>query len=377
MSLPIPEQIREAITRSDRILITTSEHPTTDAIASCLAFYALLEQLGKKAKVVCHNFSLPPSHAFLPKSTEIERELTALRKFIITLDTRRTKVAELSYDTTDDALQVYITPKNGFFEERDVRTSAGRFAYDLIIILDTPELAALGKIAEANAEFFYHTPIVNIDHSPANERFGQINLIDVTATSTSEILFELLQQIEPKFLNEYIATHLLTGIISKTKSFQTPSVTPKSLTIASHLITSGARREEIVQHLYRTKSVTILKLWGRVLSRLQFDRTQQIVWATISRDLIADTTNVPDQLRGIIDELIVNIPDARSIFLLWEAAPNEVWSIVSTDTATDALALFREYHPSGTQDFTELHFPGVNLTQAEQRVLEKLRSVGR
>jgi len=373
MALTEYDQIKQAIQRSTNILITTAEKHTTDAITSALALYAAAQNMKKKAKVVCANFSLPPNHSFLPKSKEIERELTALRTFNIVVDTRRTKVDQLSYDMAGDELRIYLQPKDGFFESRDVTTTAGAFAYDLIITVDTPDLAALGPIAEHNAEFFYHTPIINIDHHPDNERYGQYNLVNVTATSSSELVFELLQAIDPKLLDEYIATHLLTGIISKTKSFQSATVTPRALRIASLLVASGARREEIVQHLYRTKSVATLQIWGRVLSKLHADAARHIVWASVTKEELDGVQASPSDLRGIIDELIVDIPEAKSIVILYEEKPRAIRGIVSTTHAIDALTILSAWSPKGTRDFTEIRADDASLADVENGVLDALR----
>ena len=167
-----------------------------------------------------------------------------------------------------------------------------------------------------NADFFYHTPIINIDHNPANDYFGQINLVDITATSISEIIFELIKEMGGEILNEQIATNLLAGIISKTKSFRTTSVTPKSLAIASHLVASGARREEIIKNLFQTKNIATLKLWGRVLARLKEGESHRLVWSLVSRHDFGSSGAGEEDLIGVIDELIINTPLAEIVALL-------------------------------------------------------------
>ena len=278
------QQAIDVLSKSNNIVIVLPNNSTTDAVSSGLGLFLTLEKMEKKVKIVCSEFDLPPHHNFLPKSKEIRSDLTALRKFIISLDLTRTKVQELSYDISSNKkkLDIFITPKDGFFESRDVTTSASSYEYDAIVVIDTPTLDGVGKIYDNNTEFFYHTPIINIDHNPANEYFGEINLVDLVATSTSEIIFELLKQMEIT-LDEYVATSLLTGIISKTKSFQSTTVTPKSLAISSHLIENGARRDDIIKNLYRTKSINTLKLWGRALARLKTELNGKIVWSLLNK----------------------------------------------------------------------------------------------
>ncbi|MDD5039517.1 MAG: DHH family phosphoesterase [Patescibacteria group bacterium] len=368
------QQAVDLIGKSGNVVIVLPRDPSTDAIASSLALFLVLEKEGKKVKVVCNEFNLPPSHQFLPKSKEILTDLTALRKFIITLDCTRTKVQELSYDiSAKDQLNIFITPKDGFFEPRDVTTSASSYEYDLIVVIDAPDLESLGKVYDNNTEFFYHTPIINIDHNPANEYFGQINVVDLVATSTSEIIFEMLRSMKSNSLDEYIATSLLTGIITKTKSFQSASVTPRSLAVSSLLVESGARRDDIIKHLYRTKSINTLKLWGRALARLKTGHNDRIVWSLLNRQDFTKSGASESELEGVIDELIVNTPHAEAVLILYESGEKGIKGVASTAPSIDGLAVFKQFQPTGTRDFTRFVLPYADLLQAEQAMIDTVK----
>ncbi len=363
------QQSVDVIKKSSNIVIVLPNNPSTDAVAAGLGLFLTLEKNKKASKVVCNEFNLPPQQQFLPKSKEIHTDLTALRKFIISLDLSRTKVQELSYDiSNNDKLNIFITPKDGFFEPRDITTSASEYEYDLIIVIDAPDLEALGKIYDTNTEFFYHTPIVNIDHNPANEYFGEINVVDLVATSTSEIVFELIKQLNKEAPDEYIATSLLTGIISKTKSFQSSTVTPKSLAISSYLIENGARRDDIIKNLYRTKSINTLRLWGRALARLKTEMEGKVVWSLLNKQDFAKAGASEGDLEGVIDELIINTPSAEIVVILYETNQG-VGAIVNTTKAIDGFALFKEYRPTGTRNFTRFTLTKKQLLAAEQEVV--------
>ena len=173
--------------------------------------------------------------------------------------------------------------RKAFLPAEDVKTRSGEFKYDLVIVLDTPDLESLGSIYDNDTEFFYQIPIINIDHGSNNEAFGQINLVELTAIATAEILFNLFTNYSRDLLDENIATCLLAGIIAKTKSFKTQNLTPQSLSVSSQLISMGARREEIVNQLYRSRSLNVLKLWGRVLARLTSALENKLVWTVLTQ----------------------------------------------------------------------------------------------
>lgn len=374
MALNTEQQIQEIIKQKNNVLICLPNDPGSDAIASGLALYSVLEKLEKRVKIVSNNFTLPSNHSFLPKSEAIQKDLTSLRDFIISLDVSKTKAEELHYDIQDDKLNIFITPKNGFFEKTDVTTSAGSFAFDLVIVLDAIDLESLGDLFNNNAEFFYQTPIVNIDHQPANEHFGQINLIDITATSTSEIIYELIEKLDKNLIDEYIATNLLCGIISKTKSFKTSTVTPKSLAISSYLIDSGARREEIVENLYQTKSLAELKLWGLALAKLKFDNQGKIAWSYLTRGDFAKAETTETDIEGIIDELMVNTPQTQAAFIVWENSDQKMHALIYTPKYLNAFDLFREFRPIGSKDFTKIVLADQTVEQASETILDKLRT---
>lgn len=277
-----------------------------------------LEKKGKSVQIVSPEFSMPPGHGFLPKSDAIRHDLSSLQNFIISVDVRKTKLESLSYDIRDNQLNIYLSPKNGFFDPTNVKTSTGEYAYDLIITLDLVDLAALGPLHQDNAEFFFRTPILNIDHRPANTRYGQVNVVDLTDSSVSEGVFEILKEYDEAVLDEHVATSLLAGIISKTKVFQSNTVTPRSLAIASHLMAAGGRRDEIIRHLYQTKNLPTLRAWGRALSNLQASPNGKIVWSTVTaQDLVASEAS-PTDIAGVLDELMVTAPGA-DYYLLFVA----------------------------------------------------------
>jgi len=370
MELQPIEQAVELLKKSRTPLISIPERPTTDAIAAALGLLLVLEKMDQRPRIVSPKFSLPPSHSFLPKSDAIEQDLTSLQDFILTVDLGRTKLESLSYNLESDKLHIHLKPKQGFYEPKDVTTSAGQFAHDLILVLDTPTLDHLGRIASENAEFFYHTPTINIDHHSSNNRFGNVNLVDVVANSVSEIVFELIKALKHDLMDEQLATTLLTGIMSKTKAFQSQSVTPRSLAVASHLVSAGARRDEIVKNLYQTKSISTLRLWGHALSKLQMTPDKNTVWTAVTQSDLKTAQASPNDAPGVLDELMVNTPGAK-YYLLFVEHDREVEVILNHSPEATVPQIATELKQR-TSEQLRGRMPG-RLTEVTNRVLEKLR----
>ncbi|HTK05069.1 MAG TPA: DHH family phosphoesterase [Candidatus Eisenbacteria bacterium] len=385
MALTSERQFMETLQKSEHPLITFRKEWSVDAVASALALAKFLEKKGKKVDVVAEGFALPKSLKFLPGAEKIRPSFTHLQKFVIHLDLAKTKIDELSYDIEGDKLRIHVTPKAGRFDGKDVTTASTDFKYDCIITVDTPDYGSLGSLFTANTEFFYDRPTVNIDHEPSNEQYGNLNIVDITATSTAECVHSLLKSTGEHFLTEEIATCLLTGIVSKTRSFKTASVTPRTLDIASELVSAGAKREEIVQNLYRTRAISTLKLWGRALARLKFDPGIKMAWTLLLRQDFIHAGASEEHLVDVIDELIMNSPEAEIIGLLYEqestTEPGKVAGIcalVSSEKHSNSLGLMAGLKPDGTRRMARVCFPATAIMDAERSVMNAIyKSLGK
>lgn len=318
MAFSTNQQIFDAVEKSKDILITFKKDYNGDNLGGAIALLLFLRKIGKKADIVCDDFKIPVGYTFLPKIKNIKSEMNNLRKFIISLDISRTKIDEISYDVKDKELDFIVSPKNGFFEESDISSRSSGFKYDLVFVVGTQDLEDLGDVYDQDTEFFYKTPIINLDHLASNENFGQINLVNLTSSSVCDILFNLFVDYEDEVIDEDISTALLTGIISATKNFKSNKVTPSTLSIASRLITMGARRSEIVQHLYHARSLATLKLWGRILSHLKNDHDHKLVWSLVKKDDFFSTGAVEENLDDVVEELIANSYEVETAVIIYE-----------------------------------------------------------
>ena len=377
MALNQPEQIKKLLDDKKHILITFRKNGNGDAIASAVALLLFLEKQGKRADVICQDFVLPRQYAFLKKADAIKPAVSDLQKFIITLDVKDAGVQELSYDMKDEKLRIYVTPKKGFLTRDHVRTAQSDFKYDLIITLDTQDLASLGALYDNNTDLFYKTPIVNIDHENANEHFGHINVVDITATSTAEVVYGLLKQLGEEYIDEHVATALLTGMIAATHSFKAPNVKPHTLATAGKLMSIGANRDYIVQNLYRTRTVAALKLWGKALAHLEHDKRIGLVSSTITRDDFVRSGAEEHDLKDIIDELISNSPEAKLILLLHEhpkaADESIIHGMLSVEAHQDAMKLLAAWKPTGNKKQASFVVVGKTLKQVEEEVVAEIK----
>jgi phosphoesterase RecJ-like protein len=369
---PTPKQQTIAlINRSNRILIVPGR-PDGDSIGSALAMLFILRKVGKEVAVVTMD-AIPDFYNFLPSLDKIQNSLVGLRDFIITLNGADTEPEKLSYNIEGGQLNIVITPKTGSYSSENVSFSQGGIKYDLIITLDSPDLGMLGTVYSEQPALFKEVPVINIDHHASNRYFGAVNLVDLTATSTGEILVSLAEALNVEF-DADIATCLLTGIISDTGSFQHSNTTPKSLTVAAQMVGFGARQQEIIKHLFKTKPLVSLRLWGKILSAIQYDKDLKFVWAGVDLAAMESVGATGQDIGGLIDELLTSVPGAEIVALLSEREPRVIsGSLRAAARGVDVGALAGILGGGGHPGAAGFTLVDTSLSEATNLVLAKVR----
>lgn len=317
-------QILELIKKSKNILLAAASNLNGDSIASLLGFSLVLKKINagdKKELTLALSEKPSKKFSFLPDYKTISDKISRNREFIININTASNKIDSLRYEKEEANLKIFLSPNASPINEKDIVFSQGKFQYDLALILNTPGLEDLGELFEEMPELFFETPLVNIDRHPSNENFGQINLIELTAGSVSEILHDLIESWDGNLIDEEIATCLLTGIIGSTRNFQAPSTNPQSFSHAASLIGKGGDRETIIRHLYKTKPLNLLKLWGEIMSELKYNEEKRILWTKIPAENFEKTQTSPEDINFILEEINNNFPLLNSVLILW-AAPS-------------------------------------------------------
>jgi len=374
--LTIDQQIFEQIKKANRILIALPDTRDGDAVASAAALFLMLKKMDKQADIVAADNS-EGAFFFLPGASGIKNSMDNAGQFIISVGLGSAKIDSIKYKVEDKNLKFIITPSQGRLKAENVLFDADIMSYDLIFTLNASDLESMGKIYQTDPELFFRTPLINLDHCAENEDFGQINMVDLTAVATAEILFNLIVRLDRNLIDEDIATCLLAGIISATKSFKTENITPGSLLSSSELISMGGRREEIVNHLYRSRPLNVLKLWGRVLARLNGDLDEKLVWASLNVFDFQKTESSEKDLDEIIDELIINIPKARVIIIIHETSEKEnkiaTKALIYSVKTIDARDLAKEWRPAGNKKMALIKI-NKPIIEAEKEIIQAIKS---
>lgn len=339
-----PQEIQaatKAIEKAERLLIIPHANVDPDGLSSALACYSVFKAIGKDCTVICPD-TPPESLRFLPNYDQFSTSISSEQEFIITLDCKGgVEIDTLRYTVEEDKINIIVVPKKGKLSAKHLTTLDVGSTYDLIVVVDSADLSLLGSFYTDNMDMFSSTPILDVDHHISNTRFGQLQLIDPTAASATEVLY-LWFMSHPTWktlITPDVATLLLTGLITDTRSFQNPNTTPKSLEVAANLLDLGARQQEIIQHIYKTKPLSTLKIWGRALNKIQVDPDAKIVWSSVSREDLQEMGATSKETHGILDELISTVPDADVHILFTEVEDGGFKASLRSSTAIDVNIL--------------------------------------
>lgn len=368
------EQAISLIEKSKSPLVITKQDPTGDSVGSMLAMYLALEKMGKKPAVVSHG-NLGIIYRFLPKFHKIASGLPSSKEFVISVDMGSTSAKNLNYTLEGGKLRIFIDQDGAKLQKENVKVASGsELEHDLVIAVNCPNLDNIGKPFSENPEFFYKTTVVNLDHRAGNEQFGQVNVVDIDASSTAEVIYRLLSEINSELVDQDIATCLLTGIMADTKSFQLPGMNPNALTLASELIRKGANHGKIVQHMYKTRDLSQIRLWGKILMELKGDDSMKLTWSAVEYDDFKSTGAMPSHAEGVIDDILHAIPDTEMIMLLVEHEPGKFRGILHSNGNTDAKSQAIKLGGDGNRQRAYFDMEAGSVQEASSGALEALRA---
>ena len=366
------ETVQQIITK-----ITQSSHPLIlvagengDSLAAGLGLKTFLEKLEKEAAV--HAATSPsPKFNFLPGLDKLVSSLDLTKNLVVDVSIKKTQIAELSYKKTDDKLSIYLRPaQGGELTPADVSFSSAQYPFDLIILIGIQSLEQLGEFYSKNTGLFFETALVNIDFRASNENYGQLNLVQLTSTSCSEIMFDLISRLEVSLIDETVATQLLTGIISETNSFQHIRTTPQTFLSASQLVGLGARQQEIVMNLYKTKSMGLLKLWGRVLSGLKQLPEANLAYFSATLADLSQAEASSEDTEYIIKEMAGQLNFAKIFLFLKEESAQEVSVYCHSVFPINLTALFGRFNPRLIDPQTIKFKINLPMAEAEAQVVK-------
>lgn len=248
--------IRDLLSSRDNFLIFTHDNPDGDALGSTCAMLNILRENGKKATLL------------LPEK----------------IPSRYLK----------------LLPEQWIINSLDRETLNSAYSYCLSIDLPRPEKAALGTLKIEDIKI----PLANIDHHIDNKGFGTMNLLVPEAAAAAEIVYRIFEEMPAWKISAASATYLLIGVIMDTGCYRFHNTSPATFEISSKLLQAGARHVDIINSLFFSRPLDMMKLEAEILlNHLHFECGGRFAWAYLSDELLAKYNTDLKNAEGLIDLL--------------------------------------------------------------------------
>lgn len=248
------------------------------------------------------------------------------------------------------------------------------FNPDLIISFDVAWIEQYGEIYKNNLEIFNNTTNICIDHHTSNTWIGSVNIIDIEASSTCEIVYDLIKLLwYQDLIDEKISSFLLTWIISDTNSFYNSNSTSKALKAAWELMNYNPKHQEIILNLFKKKPYHRLKLWWKILENLKDLKDWRIVWNTVPLSLFIQTWTTNNDISWLIDEFLTTIDWLDVWFLLYELDHNVIkWTFRAKNDNIDLSKFCEKWWGWWHKRASWFVVKNSNLYEVEQEVIQEL-----
>jgi bifunctional oligoribonuclease and PAP phosphatase NrnA len=215
------------------------------------------------------------------------------------------------------------------------------------------------------------TVVVNVDHHVTNTRFGTINLVQVDAASTGELLYDLFKAWKVE-IPPAAASCLYTTILSDTGGFRHDNTSAHALQAAAELVRLGADPVMMARGLFKSRPPSTLRMQGRILQGLHFEFGDRLVWGSISQAQLRDSGATTDQADSAIDQL--NTVRGQELAVLFkEAGPRLTKVSIRSRDQVDAAELAAKFGGGGHRRAAGIEL-AMPLKEAEARVLAEVRS---
>lgn len=280
------------LTEGRSFVLACHQRPDGDALGSALALARVLRAVGKDVTVVSED-GVPDVCAFIPES-------------------------------------------------ETVVTSTERRDFDVGMLVDSEGAKRVGSAADAVKSA---RVTACIDHHLPDGEFGEIRIVDSTASSTAELLLALLQANDVP-VDSVAATQLMAGFVNDTGAFRFANTSPDTLRAAAYLMELGASPSAAAREIYESKPMRAMKLLGRALESLQTDPSGSVVWAAITQADLRELGATDADTDSIVN-VVGQTKGPRVAVLLREAEPESIRISLRSRDGVDVNQVARAFGGGG------------------------------
>ncbi len=220
------EEIKDILSRPQKVVITNHINPDGDAMGSALALSIFLKDRGHDVQVIIPNEG-PSFLHWLPQSSEVL-----------------------------------------IFQEAPEKATELIKSADILFSLDYNTPSRAGEMGELFSEA--KAIKILIDHHQEPDSFPDYTFSDTSKGSTCQMVYEWIRDLGyESAINLDMAQNIYTGILTDSGSFRFSSTTPETHRIVANLLELGVKPDQVYQNIFDTATLSRYKLLGILLDKME------------------------------------------------------------------------------------------------------------
>ncbi|HNW36801.1 MAG TPA: DHH family phosphoesterase, partial [Candidatus Ozemobacteraceae bacterium] len=241
--------------------------------------------------------------------------------------------------------------------------------FDLAFLMETTEASRMGE----RTRFFKNArSCIHLDHHLDVPGLGEINLLDPSASSTCEILYNIFCGLEVP-LNHDIMAALYVGIMTDTGNFRFPGTTPRSHEIAARMIADGLKVAPLFKRVYESNDWRRVVLHGISMERAtrHFGGALITSWLTLDDFSRLGATEVDAD--GSVAPL-TTIAGAEVIVMFRELTPKMIKVSFRSTGRVDVQAICKTFGGGGHKLAAGANFENTHLQTVMTSVISAVET---
>jgi len=238
--------------------------------------------------------------------------------------------------------------------------------FDLVIVLDCGSIERtaladrLGRLLEVPAES--RPFVIEFDHHQPTASYADLEIRLADKASTTEIVHQFLKTNELA-ISKTLANCILIGLMTDTGHFLHANSSREAIAVSSEMLLSGASLPKILDHTVHNKSFSALKVWGRVLENLRFNKETGLATATLTAGEIdellpAEIREANADLFGDIVSFLASLAGVSAALLLREETDKVKGSLRTNDDQVDVAKIAQKFGGGGHKKAAGFSLPG-------------------
>ncbi len=303
----------QTIQDAQHIVLIAHINPDADSYGSASAMYTYLMRLEKKVTLYCVTEKINPRLAFLPWFDKIRHQFPAKA--------------------------------------------------DLAISFDCGAYKRLGVEVLCD--------LINIDHHKSNEAYGAINVVDTTAISTTQVLFDLFNENEIK-INPKMATALYAGLLDDSHGFLAPKTNARSFKMAAALTDAKADISVCAQALFHQNSLAALRLKGMMFEKMYLLFEARVVVHLVTREMMQASGGREVDCEAALEESM-GLPHVELALMLRENRNGTIKGSLRSAGELDVEEIAKKFGGGGHRHAAGLDVEDSSLDAFYQKLLTVIK----